>query len=133
MLAVAALPRQPETRPGRDRGGDAAAAAREAARNIQEEDAEALKKPGGESIERPYILPSEESGKRDFKITQPMLIDLGRSDGCAGCRDAFQPGGSRQQHSAACRQRLEEAMRGNPKYSRRLEERDRRHGLAPPE
>ena len=96
VLAIAATPRQPETRPRIGRGGAQAEVARAAAARTQAEDYEALRKPGGEAVPRPHVMPDEPAARRDFRITRKLLEDLGRTDGCEGCRDAFRPSGRRE-------------------------------------
>ena len=78
----------------------------------------------GVSIKQPM---DKEMGYRcrDFKITKTILERFGHSEDCKGCKAAQEESGPRQ-HSGACRERIEEAIKADDILRVRLDMRDAR-------
>ena len=89
---------------------------------------------GGQDLPKQHVQPEEEM-KRDFRITERLLIEYGCTVGCKGC-EAKLKGSSVKPYSISCRRRLGETMRAagrdeevlNRRDARmRLREREQRH------
>ena len=89
---------------------------------------------GGQDQPKQRVQPEEEM-KRDFRITERLLIEYGFTVGCKGC-EATLKGSCVKPLSISCRRRLEETMRAagrdeevlNRRDARmRLREREQRH------
>ena len=127
ISCIRATPRQPDpdghrgqhSREGEGPGEDAGAAA-------------AVPAQGGADIPEARVMPDMKI-RRDFKVTRGLLDDLGPTPGCIGCEAAMTAGSTSRPHTRECRDRLEELMTNDPRYASRIQNRDRRHGLAPPE
>ena len=87
---------------------------------------------GGQDLPKQRAQPEEEM-KRDFRITERLLIEYGFTVGCKGCEAKFRGSGVKP-HSISCRTRLEETMRAAGRDEEvvnrsdaRLREREQRH------
>ena len=89
---------------------------------------------GGQDLPEQRVQPEEEM-KRDFRITERLLIEYGFTVRCKGC-EAKLKGSGVEPHSISCRRHLEETMRAagrdeevlNRRDARmRLREREQRH------
>ena len=89
---------------------------------------------GGQDLAKQRVQPEEEM-KRDFRITERLLIEHGFTVGCKGC-EAKLKGSGVEPHSISCRRCLDKTMRAagrdeevlNRRDARmRLREREQRH------
>ena len=62
----------------------------------------------------------------EFKMTKQLIEKFGTTDECKGCEGLFT--GSRRDHSAACRKRIEQKMADDEVLEGRLTARDARLG-----
>ena len=79
---------------------------------------------GGQNLPRQRVRP-EPDMKRDFRITDKLLLEYGFTPGCRGC-EAKLTGGAARMHSDACRSRIEDAIRASGPGADVLERRDAR-------
>ena len=132
---IVARPRRPDPRAlvhqRREMHEREVAAAEAAVRPASE--AAAPQAADGSNLQSGRIVPGEQKVNRDFRITHGMVVDIGATDDCPGCRQSLAPGASRGNHTHECRQRFERELSKTAAGRRRLQSRDARHGLAEPE
>ena len=81
----------------------------------------------GQDLSKQRVQPEEEM-KRDFRITEGLLIGYGFTVGCKGCESKLKGSGVKPQ-SISCRRRLEETMRTARRDEEVLNRRDARMRL----
>ena len=77
---------------------------------------------GGQDLPKQRVQPEEM--KRDFRITERLLIEYGFTVGCRGCETKLKGSGVKP-HSISCRRRLEETMRAAGRGDARMRQRKR--------
>ena len=99
------LPEAPEQPPEQPRGESQSSEAR-----------------GSDEAPRKIVVNTRQPAPKEFYIKKRDIEAHGHTRGCAGCRTMFQ-GGTRQSHSAECRERFRELLKDEEKVKRTEEKR----------
>ena len=66
------------------------------------------------------VVPARQEGPRRFRITIPMLVKYGYTEGCEGCRFKQAGLGSTRAHNEECRRRIAEKLKDDPEHQKTL-------------